>query len=88
MRRQQSVSDELNAFAALLEKLPIESGEASVKLSNSRLEVTSLYDRIAQIEALKNWLNAHWKNPEVASSLHQQLLPEKRVLFVLERSSS
>jgi len=88
LRRQQSVSDELNAFAGLLEKMTIEFGEASVKLSNSRLEVTSLYDRIAQTEALKNWLNAHWKNPEVASSLHQQLLPEKRVLLVLERSSS
>jgi len=88
LRRQQSVSDEINAFAALLKQIHIKFSDISIRLNSSRLEVTALYEDIPQTEKLKTWLNTDWKSQSIAESFHQQLLPEKRVLFVLERSSS
>lgn len=86
--RQQSVSDEINAFAALLKQIHIKFSDVSIRLNSSRLEVTALYEEIPQTEKLKTWLNTDWKSQSIAEPFHQQLQPEKRVLFVLERSSS
>lgn len=85
---QKSVKDEVNALAALLKHTRKYLKETRIDLNRQRLQVTALYNNIPQTEALKVWLNQHWRNPEIEEAFHQQLLPEQRVSLTLQRSRS
>lgn len=86
LRGQKRVTREMNALAALLQHTHSEFGEATLQLSQEQLKIDVLYDNVVQVDALKRWLNSHWKNPALTTDVRRQLLPENRVMLTIKRS--